>query len=261
VVDLPGVGKNLSEHPVVMMQFQAKAPVTFLRELRYDRAALWAAQWALFGNGPFATQINSCNVVIRTSPELDQPDIQLMCNPVRMDANLWFPGVTKQLEHSFQVGVVLLHPHSRGEVKLRSASPLDAPKVNLNLMASPTEFAILRRGIREARRIYHTDPQGQLTGAEIIPGAEVDSDEAIDGFIRQAASVCQHPVGTCTMGVGPEAVVDSELRVIGMKGLRVADASIMPTVPGANTNASAIMIGEKASDLLRGRRLPPEEGV
>ena len=261
LVNLPGVGKNLSEHPVVMMQFKAKQPVTFLKELRFDRAAVWAAQWAMFGTGPFATQINSCNVVIRTSPELDQPDIQLMCNPVRMDANLWFPGVTKQLEHSFQVGVVLLHPHSRGAVRLRSASPLDPPKISMNLMASSAEFAILRRGIREARRIYRTEPQADLTGAELIPGPEVDSDEAIDAFIRQAVSVCQHPVGTCSMGVGAEAVVDSELRVIGVQGLRVADASIMPTVPGANTNASAIMIGEKAADLIRGRRLPAEEGV
>ncbi len=92
IVDLPGVGKNLSEHPVVMLGFKAKAPVTFLKELRLDRAALWAAQWALFGSGPFATQINSCNVVIRTRPDIEMPDIQLMCNPVRMDAQLWFPA-------------------------------------------------------------------------------------------------------------------------------------------------------------------------
>ena len=261
VVDLPGVGKNLSEHPVCMMQFRAKAPVTFLKELRFDRAALWTAQWALFGNGPFATQINSCNVVIRTASQLEQPDIQLMCNPVRMDAQLWFPGVTKQLEHCFQVGVVILHPHSRGVVRLRSASPLDPPKVNLNLMASPVEFEMMRRGIREARRIYHTEPQARLTGAETVPGEEAQSDEALDDFIRRVCSVTQHPVGTCTMGMGSEAVVDPQLRVHGVEGLRVADASIMPTVPGANTNASAIMIGEKASDLVLGRRLPAEEGV
>ncbi len=261
VVDLPGVGRNLSEHPIVMLQFKAKAPVTFLNQLRYDKAVVSAAQWALFGTGPFATQINSCNIVIRTSPELDQPDIQLMCNPVRMDANLWFPGLTKQLEHSFQVGVVALHPHSRGEVKLKSASPLDAPRVHLNLMGSPAEYAMLRRGIREARRIYRTAPQGDLTGEELIPGAKVQTDDEIDAFIRQAVSVCQHPVGTCTMGTGPEAVVDPQLRVIGIKGLRVADASVMPTVPGANTNAASIMIGEKACDLLRGLKLPAEEGV
>ena len=261
VVDLPGVGKNLSEHPNVMMQFAAKAPVTFLRELRYDRAMLSTVQWYLFGTGPFATQINSCNIVIRTAPELETPDIQLMCNPVRMDADLWFPGLTKVLEHHFQVGVVLLHPHSRGRVTLRSASPLDPPKIFMNIMKEPAEFEIMRRGIREARRIYRTGPQGELTGKEIVPGVEADSDEALDAFIRRACSVTQHPVGTCSMGMGAEAVVDPQLRVIGVEGLRVADASIMPTVPGANTNASAIMIGEKASDLILGKRLPAEEGV
>ena len=261
IVDLKGVGKNLSEHPNCMMRFQAKKPVTFLKELRYDKAAMSAAQWALFGTGPFATQINSCNIVIRTAPHLDQPDIQLMCNPVRMDAKLWFPGVTKELEHAFQVGVVILHPLSRGEMTLRSASPLDGPKIQLNLMGNPAEFEIMRRGIREARRIYHTSPQGELTGAEAAPGDDAQTDEQLDAWIRKVCSATQHPVGTCSMGLGAEAVVDPELRVRGIQGLRVADASIMPTVPGANTNAAAIMIGEKAADLVRGRRLPAEEGV
>src|SRR5262249_35205365 len=144
---------------------------------------------------------------------------------------------------------------------LKSASPLDPPKIHLNIMKDPAEFEILRRGIREARRIYHTGPQGELTGAEVVPGAKAESDAELDAWIRQACAVTQHPVGTCSMGVGSNAVVDPQLRVIGVKGLRVADASIMPTVPGANTNASAIMIGEKASDLVLGKRLPAEEGV
>jgi choline dehydrogenase len=178
-----------------------------------------------------------------------------------MDADLWFPGLTKVLDHHFQVGVVLLHPHSRGHLTLRSASPIDPPKIFMNIMTDPAEFETMRRGIREARRIYHTGPQGKLTGAEITPGADVDRDEALDAFIRRACTVTQHPVGTCSMGMGAESVVDPQLRVIGVEGLRVADASIMPTVPGANTNASAIMVGEKASDLILGKRLPAEEGV
>ncbi len=261
IVDLKGVGKNLSEHPNCMMRFQAKEPVTFLKQLRYDRAALSVARWALFGSGPFATQINSCNVVIRTAPQLERPDIQLMCNPVRMDAQLWFPGVTRSLEHAFQVGVVVLHPDSRGEVTLRSASPLDGPKVQLNLMGAPSEFETMRRGIREARRIYRTPPQGELTGLEGVPGEEAQTDAELDDWIRKACSGTQHPVGTCAMGLGAEAVVGPDLRVVGVQGLRVADASIMPTVPGANTNATAIMIGEKAADLVLGRGLPAEEGV
>jgi choline dehydrogenase len=255
VVDLPGVGRNLSEHPYTMVEFAATKPVTFLNELRLDRALRHAAHWALFGAGPFATQINSCNAVIRTLPDLTQPNIQLMCNPVRMDANLWFPGFCERKAHVFAVGVVQLHPRSRGWVKLRSANPADAPRITLNIFADTADFADMRSGIREARRIYRTAPQGDLTGEEISPGAAVDSDSELDAFIRATATTAQHPVGTCSMGAGADSVVDAQLRVRGVEGLRVADASVMPTVPGGNTNAACIMVGEKASDLIRNRSL------
>jgi choline dehydrogenase len=259
VCDLPGVGRNLTEHPHTLIQFAATRPVTFLNELRLDRAARHMLQWALRRGGVFATQINSCNVVVRTRPELQQPDIQLMCNPVRMDASLWFPGVSKAKEHSFAVGVVQLHPRCRGSVTLRSADAAAPPRIVLNLFSDAADFEVMRRGIREARRIYRTFPQSELTGREISPGDAVTSDDGLDEFIRRDAGTAQHPVGTCSMGIGPEAVVDPQLRVYGVEGLRLADASIMPTVPGGNTNAPSIMIGEVASDLLLGRRLPPEK--
>jgi choline dehydrogenase len=250
VVDLPGVGENLSEHTRAPVEFAAREPVTFLRELRLDRVALSAARWALFGTGAFATQINSCNVVVRTSPELRRPDIQLMCNPVRMDARIWFPGIGPRQEHRITSDVVLLHPRSRGRVRLRSADPHDPPRIQLNVLADPEDVATLIRGIGVARSIYRTPPQAKLTGREIRPGAELDTPSQLERYIRESAAVTQHPVGTCAMGVGPEAVVDPQLRVRGVEGLRVADASIMPTVPGGNTNAACIMVGEKASDLI-----------
>lgn len=253
VHDLPGVGRNLSEHPHVPVEFTATKPVTFLRELRVDRALRHGLQWLLFGSGPFATQVSSCNVVIRTRPGLIQPDIQLMCNPVRLDASLWFPGFGKAQEHRFQIGVVHLHPESRGWVKLRSADPAAPPAITLNILSTPEDYAALRRGIREARRIYRAGDQGRLTGAELTPGSDVESDAELDAYIRREAATAQHPVGTCTMGHGREAVVDPQLRVHGIAGLRVADASIMPTVPGGNTNGPTIMIGERASDLILGR--------
>jgi choline dehydrogenase len=258
-VDLPGVGRNLAEHPTAMVEFAAARPVTFLSELRYDRAALSVLKWALFGTGDFANQISSCNIVIRTRPELAQPDIQLMCNPVSLEADLWFPGVTKPQAHKFSVGVVLLHPESRGEVKLASDDPLELPRVKFNLLSEKADLEVLRRGIREARKIYRTRPQAELTGDELLPGPEAYSDEALDDYIRKTVVLCHHSAGTCAMGVRPPAVVDPELRVFGVEGLRVADASIMPTVVGANTNATTIMIGEKASDLLCGRTLSPAE--
>ena len=250
VVDLPGVGRNLSEHARVPVEFAAREPVSFLNELRWDRVALSVARWALFGTGPFATQINSCNIVVRTLPTLAQPDVQLMCNPVRMDARMWFPGVGARQEHRITADAVVLHPRSRGHLTLRSADPQAPPRISLSLFSDAADMETAKRGVALARMIYRTEPQSRITGREIRPGAEIDSSEKLEAYIRANAGVTQHPVGTCSMGVGPQAVVDPRLRVYGVERLRVADASIMPTVPGGNTNAASIMIGEKAADLV-----------
>jgi choline dehydrogenase len=118
-------------------------------------------------------------------------------------------------------------------------------------MDDPWDVQTMIRGIREARRIYRTSPQAELTGTELLPGELVQSDNELEAWIREVAEIGQHAVGSCTMGVGPQAVVDPELRVIGVEGLRVIDAAIMPSVPGGNTNATAIMIGEKGADLIK----------
>jgi choline dehydrogenase len=253
VVNLPGVGRNLSEHARVPIEFAAREPVSFLNQLRWDRVAWSVARWALFGSGPFATQINSCNIVVRTQPSLARPDVQLMCNPVRMDARMWFPGVGTRQEHRITADAVVLHPLSRGQLTLRSADPQAPPRISLNLFSETADMETAQRGVQLARMIYRTEPQARITGREIRPGPDVDSGEKLSAYIRANAGVTQHPVGTCSMGVGPDAVVDPRLRVYGVEGLRVADASIMPTVPGGNTNAASIMIGEKAADLVLGR--------
>lgn len=259
VADRPGVGGNLSEHATVGMEFEATRPVTFLRQLRFDRVVWSSLRWALFGSGPLAGQLNSCNVIIRTRSGLDRPDIQFMANPIRFDAKIWFPGIGQRQAHLFWAGIVALHPRSRGWVELKSKDPRQLAAVTLNLLSDPEDLATLRAGMRAARRIYRTEPQGALTGREQTPGEAVQSDDALDEYIRNTASVAMHPVGTCAIGRGEEAVVDPELRVIGVEALRVVDASVMPTVPGGNTNASTIMIAEKAADLIRGRSLPPAQ--
>jgi len=259
VADSPGVGANLSEHANVSMEWDALRPVTFINQLRFDKLMLSTVRWALLGTGPMATQLNSCNIVIRTRPELDRPDIQFMANPIRFDAKIWFPFLTERQSHVFWAGLVALHPQSRGWVKLKSPDPRALPAVRLNLMTDPADLATLRAAIRTARRIYRTQPQGALIGNERMPGEAIDDDDALDAFIRATCYVAMHPVGTCAMGMGAESVVDSNLRVIGVEGLRVVDASIMPTVPGGNTNAPAIMVAEKAADMIRGRSLPRAE--
>ena len=257
--DSPGVGRNLQEHPTASLEFDAKAPVTFLNQLRWDRILLNTARWALTGTGTMATQVNSCNVVIRTAGHLERPDLQIMVNPIRFDAMPWFPGIRAVQEHVFWAGLVQLHPESRGWVELKNADPCEVAAVTLNIMAEEADREQMRRAIRTARRIYNTPPMSDLLASERTPGAEVDSDDELDAFVRSNCYCAQHPVGTCAMGMGARSVVDPELRVIGVEGLRVADASVMPTVPGGNTNLPCIMIGEKAADLIRGRSLPRAE--
>jgi len=258
VHDLPGVGQNLSEHPRVPVLFEA-APVTFVNELRFDKATLSVLRWYFTGKGPFARQVNSANPVLRTDPRLAQPDIQLWCNPVTLDAHLWFPGIRKAPQHKLTADVILLHPESRGKVFLKSPRAEDHVGIFLNLFSAPADFATARAGIRIARNIYSTSPQAEITGAEISPGAQAQSDEALDEHIRETAGTTQHPLGTCRMGAGPMAVVDPQLRVIGMEGLRVIDASVMPDETGGNINAPTIMIAERAADLIKGRTLPAAE--
>jgi choline dehydrogenase len=257
-LDLPGVGRNLSEHARVPIDFATRGDISFLNELRIDRVARSVLQWAVLGSGAFATQINSCNIVVRTDLRLAQPDIQLMSNPVRMDAKIWWPLIGARQEHRMTADAVVLHPESRGTVKLRSANAADKPRIQLNALATEGDMATARRGVRLARQIYATAPQSALIDHEISPGSALQSDSDLNAYIRAAAGVTQHPVGTCSMGVGPAAVLDPELRVRGIARLRVVDASIMPTVPGGNTNAAVIMIAEKAADLMLGRTLPPD---
>ncbi|MFZ3484813.1 GMC family oxidoreductase [Sphingomonas sp. 3-13AW] len=250
VQDLPGVGRDLSEHPLVYMSFAARESTSFLNALRSDRAALSVLRWALTGKGSFASQITSGVLMLRTRPELARPDIQLVFLPVRLDAKLWHPFGKRQ-SHVLSVMVMQLHPESRGSVTLRSADPLDKPRVNLNLLSTAGDFADIRSGIAAVRRIFAQSPLSELVEAEISPGA----DATLDDFIRDNLKITQHPAGTCRMGEDPAAVVDSALRVRGVRGLRVVDASVMPTVPGANINAPVIMVAERAADLIRG--IPP----
>jgi choline dehydrogenase len=258
--DLPGVGRNLSEHPRVPVHYTLQRPVSFLNQLRADKVALSVAQWWLTGKGTFANQVNSANPILKTRPDLAQPDIQLWCNPVRMDAQIWFPGYRKRQQDQITADVILLHPHSRGWVTLKSADPKDYPAITINNFADPADLRTARDGIRIARAIYRTEPQARVTGEELLPGADKQTDDELDAHIRQWAGVTQHPVGTCAMGTGSMSVVDPQLRVHGIEGLRVVDASIMPTVPGGNTNAPTIMVAEKAADMILGLApLPPED--
>jgi choline dehydrogenase len=255
--DLPGVGRNLIEHPRMPLQISAHQPVTFLNQLRLDRAIVSALRWALFGTGPFATQICSGTLLFKSKPDLDRPDTQLLCNPVRLDAKLWFPGWGQRQAHSLYITVCQLYAKSRGSVRLRSARVQDAPRIALNLFSHDDDLTQMRAAIRAARALYRTAPMDALAGEELLPGGALKTDAQLDEAIRTLGGITHHPVGTCAMGMGPQAVVDAQLRVHGVQGLRVVDASIMPSMVGGNTNAATLMIAEKAADMILGQQLPP----
>lgn len=259
VHDLPGVGRNLAEHPNILNIHKARGKEGLTRHLRLDRATALAARWFLRRDGVFATNGAAANVFLRTRPELERPDVQLICMSVSNTADLWFPGMTPPPVYCFSVRVGALHPASRGWVKLRSADPKAPPRIFHNIFGEPEDLDTMVRGVRACRAIYRESPQRDMVERELYPGDGVESDADLREAIRAQGGHRSHPVGTCRMGVDDEAVVDAALRVRGIAGLRVVDASVMPELPGGNTNVPTIMIGEKAADMIRGRRMPAEE--
>jgi choline dehydrogenase len=257
-VDLPGVGQNLIEHPFFFAGWKVR-PRTFRSELRVDRATAWVLKWGLLGKGLFATNGAAGNLFIRTDPQLDRPDMQFTCMSGEVSTReLWFPLFGKKPPHTLGVGVSMIKQDSRGEVTLRSADAHDAPRILFNLFKERSDVDRAIRGLRAIRDIYHRDPLRSLIADEIAPGSTVASDADFEKFVRATGAITQHAVGTCRMGVDgdPRAVVDASLKVRGVEALRIIDASVMPDVPGGNTNAPAIMIAEKGADLIRGRALP-----
>ncbi|BBF71988.1 GMC family oxidoreductase [Sphingomonas bisphenolicum] len=255
ILNLPGVGTNIADHAATMMENLTKEPITPLGQLRIDKVAMNFLQWALLGKGPFATQPLSGQGLIKTQPSLDRPDVQVFFNPLRRDAQIYVPGISRRQEHRIEAGIVLLRPYSRGTLKLGSSDPAEAPKIQLNLLSDQRDLDTFIRALRQVRKIYHAEPLSSLIKQEVSPGLDAQSDEELTAYLRRALYTVRHPVGSCRMGNDEMSVVDSQLRVRGIAGLRIADASIMPAIPGGNTNAPAIMIGEKAADMILGK--PP----
>lgn len=251
--DLPGVGRNLQDHASIGMLYAARSGFGFDAQLRLDRFALSLARWQLSGGGPLGGLPVGAQGFLRTRAGLDRPDLQLLISPLAMDSRLWFPGWRKRRGDFVSLSAVLLHPESRGSVTLRSNDPAALPAIRFNLLQNANDRASFRRFLRFTRDFLASPPVSDLLVEEIAPGAAVQDDAALDGYVRQRISTAMHPTSTCAMGIGPEAVVDETLCVHGLTGLRVVDCSIMPTIVGGNTNAPAIMIAEKAADMILSR--------
>ncbi len=251
VADRPGVGANLQDHLELYLQQACTQPVTLYKHWNLISKALIGAQWLLTGKGLGASnQFETC-AFIRSKAGIDYPDIQFHFIPfaVRYDGKAAAEG------HGFQAHVGPMRSKSRGAVRLRSGDPLDKPSIRFNYMSHADDWADFRACIRLTREIFGQEAFTPFRGKEIQPGSHLQSDEELDGFIREHVESAYHPCGTCRMGAkdDPMAVVDPECRVIGVDGLRVADSSIFPQVTNGNLNAPSIMVGEKASDHILGR--------
>ena len=249
VVDLP-VGANLQDHLAVLIMFTRPNNVSDFRgNMRFDRMAFNMLRAFFTGTGPGTVVPGGLHAFIKTNPELAVPDIEFMFRGLPTNAHLWFPGI----KPAYGIRPALLHPDSRGHVRLRSADPLDTPKIEYNFFSAPGDLPKLMHGFKLAREVAYSKPLEKYRGVEKSPGDKVKTDAEIEAFIRRTVITAHHPAGTCPMGISAESVLDPTLRVRGVEGLRVVDASAMPDMVGAHINACVLMMAEKASDMIRNR--------
>ena len=248
VHDLPGVGKNLQDHLDVTLEFRAKTTTPYgISWKALPQNILHILNWIFRKRGLFASTTGEGGGFISTVPGIDRPDIQLFfCTAVGNTQNA--AGFTG---HGFLMHVCQLRPDSVGSLSLKSADPDEKPSIIYNFFRGNSTMDALREGIKIARNIIAQDPFKPHLDREVDPGPDVNNDGAIEAFIRQTVGTLFHPVGTCSMGTGPDAVVDpATLKVHGIDGLRVVDASIMPKLVSANTVAATYCLAEKAADLI-----------
>jgi choline dehydrogenase len=254
IADRPGVGQNLQDHLELYIQAAASQPVSLFKYWNLLGKAYVGARWLLTRTGPGATNQFESAAFIRSAAGVDYPDIQYHFLPIAVR----YDGQAAAEGHGFQAHVGPMRSPSRGEVTLASSDPKDAPNILFNYMSTEQDWIDFRKCVRLTREIFAQDAMKPFLKHEIQPGDHLQTDDEIDGFLREHVESAYHPCGTCKMGAvdDPMSVVDSECRVIGVEGLRVADSSIFPRITNGNLNGPSIMTGEKASDHILGRRLP-----
>jgi choline dehydrogenase len=248
VHELPGVGANLSDHFAVRVTHRVKDEVSVNQLARGVRLAREVGRFAATGRGALTFGVTTAMVFCSSREGLASPDLQLLFTPGSYDPK----GIGRlEREPGMTIVVCAVRPDSRGTIMARSADPLQPPAIRPNYLSAASDEQVLLSGTRHARRIFAAPPLARHSAAETMPGYDLDADDSLIDFMHRAGMNLHHPVGTCRMGEDPMAVVDSRLRVRGLAGLRVVDASVMPTVTTGNTNAPTIMIGEKGAAMLR----------
>lgn len=255
VADRAGVGQNLQDHLELYIQMAARQPITLYKHWNLFSKALIGAQWLLTKKGHGASNQFESAAFIRSRAGVAYPDIQYHFLPIAVR----YDGQAAAEGHGFQAHVGPMRSASRGAVRLASADPNDAPKIQFNYMSTPQDWEDFRTCIKLTREIFAQEAFAPFVKHEIQPGAEVQSDAELDAFIRDNAESAYHPCGTCRMGRAddPTAVVDAQGRVIGVEALRVVDSSIFPRITNGNLNGPSIMTGEKMADHILDRQLAP----
>ncbi|MGI9423089.1 MAG: GMC family oxidoreductase [Hyphomicrobiaceae bacterium] len=245
--DLAGVGQNLQDHLQIRMVFKTTKPITLNDQLRNPlRKAAMGIEYALRRTGPLTMGASQVCAFVRTRPDLVAPDIQFHVQPLSADK----PGEGTHRFSAFTTSTCQLRPESRGHIALKSSDPHSHPAIHPNYLATELDRWTAVEGIKVSRKIMAAQPMAPLVKEEHLPGGHLQSDDELHAAAREISQTIYHPVGTCKMGHDEHAVVDDQLRVHGIEGLRVVDASIMPTITSGNTNAPTIMIAEKASELI-----------
>ena len=254
VKHLPSVGRNLHDHPSAVVQMTSSNSESYgISWKALPRNALSVFQYLLSRRGQLAGNLFEVTGFLRTTEGLDRPDVQF----VFMPANRPKPGFPFPVGHGFGINSILLRPKSRGSVNITSSNPYDAPAIDNAFLRHPDDIEPLLRGIRIARRILNSPQLARYQGTEVLPGPKLDHDDELRAYIKNMTSAVHHPGGSCRMGSDAHAVVDPELRFNGIEALRVVDASIFPRMVSGNSNAGAVMVAEKAADMILGRQAPP----
>ena len=250
--ELRGVGANFHDHVGIGASYTTSGPLAFETLARLDKGAVGFLRAVLLGSGPAAMPPFSAGGLLRSSPDVPEPDFENVVVPTLGPPKLRLPVFGKPGPYGFAIASIQLRPDSRGSVSLRSADPVDLPRIQPNYLATQNDRDIVRNGLKVTRDIIAQAGFDALRGDEVRPGKSVQTDAELDAWILANGSTCYHPVGTCKMGpdTDPDAVVDSQLRVKGIAGLRIGDASIMPQITSGNTHAPSIMIGYRCAGFM-----------
>jgi choline dehydrogenase-like flavoprotein len=245
--DLPGVGKNLQDHYQSSFTFKTNATDTLNEAIRSPvKSVKLALEWLIKGSGQLSVGATEATLFAKSSPSESVPDIQYQCLNFSSDGLQY--GLHRWPGFTFIFSVC--RPKSRGEITLRDAEGRTPPLIRANYLTDPDDMRVMLAGFRIARQIAATEPFRSLVIEQIRPNSDITSDEQIAEYVRKVGSTVYHPCGTCRMGEDDKAVVDSQLRVRGIDGLRVVDASVMPAMPSPNIHPATIMIAEKGSDII-----------